>query len=409
MTDWPEGLPQIEAKEIIESLRNGIPSRKHIARLTVGREDQISRLTKSLNTPSDISNRKLLIEANYGSGKSHLLKLIKEHALSEGYVVSLIDLNARGGVRFHLLQTVLSETLRQIELPNGGVGIRAFFNRFHEVKDSELVNDSKIIRKDITSNGNWRDSRRFLSHPLWFSLRAWRYSHVSDVQDAIVNFLGNSRSFNNQTTYLKNLLVENLSYGFHERRYGIPYGEYLNFAKYNYLHSWNAFNDLDALAVASGYKGFVLLVDEVEDILTNLNNIRWQKICFENLFKFFDDRQYRGRAYFAVTPDFVKKCRTRILNKGEYDFPIAKFEQLSNIKMSPVTEKEFFQVAIKICALHKIAYNWPEEKYFSDSDLDSYTTDAYRRSAIDQVRQATTGLVKKLDLARVNYRTDSRE
>jgi hypothetical protein len=409
MTEWLSGILQSEAREIIESLRNGVPSRRYIARLTVGREDQISRLIKTLSFPSETSNRKLLIEANYGSGKSHLLRLIKEHALSEGYVVSLIDLNARGGVRFHLLQTVLSETFRQIELPEGGSGIRDLLIKFHEVDENQLGTEAKLIRSDITSNGNWEAPRKFLSHPLWFSLRAWRYSQFSEVQDAIVNFLENSRSYNGETTYLRNILAYNLRFGFHERRYGIPYGEYLSFARYNYFHSWNAFNDLDALAVASGYKGFVLLVDEVEDILTNLNNIGWQKICFENLFKFFDDQVFKGRAYFAVTPDFVKKCRARLLDRGEYYFPIDKFERLSNIKMSPVTEKEFFQVAVKICELHKIAYSWPAEDYFNDSDLDQYTTDAYKRSSIDQVRQATTGLVTKLDMARANYRKVSRK
>ena len=409
MIEWPQGIPQSEAREIIESLRNGVPSRRHIEKLTVGREDQIKRLIKTLISPGETSNRKLLIEANYGSGKSHLLRLIKERALSEGYIVSLIDLNARGGVRFHLLQTVLSETFRQIELPEGGSGVRALFNKFHDVEETALDSEAGLIRKDITSNGTWQGSRKCSSHPLWFSLRAWRYSQFENVQDTIVNFLENSRSYNSQTTYLKYALDHSLRYGYHERRYGIPYGEYLNFAKFNYLHSWNAFNDLDALAIASGYKGFVLLVDEVEDILTNLNNIRWQKICFENLFKIFDDRAFRGRAYFAVTPDFVKKCRARLLNRGEYYFPTDKFERLTNIKMSPVTEKEFFQVAVKICEVHKIAYSWPAEDYFNDSDLDQYITEAYKRSSIDQVRQATTGLITKLDTARANYRKDSRE
>jgi chromosomal replication initiation ATPase DnaA len=64
-----------QAQRVIESLRQGIPPEGHIRRFTVGRKSEIARLTTRLDKSESGA---LLLKANYGSGKTHLLRFIRE-------------------------------------------------------------------------------------------------------------------------------------------------------------------------------------------------------------------------------------------------------------------------------------------------------------------------------------------
>jgi len=86
------------AEKAIESLRYGIPPDGMASYLTVGRKNEINRLKDVLNNGG---SQALLLNANYGCGKTHLLKFIKEEALNQGYVISMITLDSQNGVRFN--------------------------------------------------------------------------------------------------------------------------------------------------------------------------------------------------------------------------------------------------------------------------------------------------------------------
>ena len=64
--------------------------------------------------PLERTHRKrgLLIHANYGAGKSHLLRVLRELALERGFAVALIVADAQGGVRFNRMDTVFGRGLQ---------------------------------------------------------------------------------------------------------------------------------------------------------------------------------------------------------------------------------------------------------------------------------------------------------
>ena len=91
-------MQPIEAQRVVEELRKGIPPLGYTKHFTVGRTHEIETLERSLhNGDAPV----LLLQANYGSGKSHLLRYIRDHALAEGYAVSFVTLDAKAGVRFN--------------------------------------------------------------------------------------------------------------------------------------------------------------------------------------------------------------------------------------------------------------------------------------------------------------------
>ena len=67
-----------EAQRVLDSLRKGIPPDGFIGQFTVGREEEIASLTNRLQCNGSGS---LLLKANYGCGKSQLLKFVRETAL----------------------------------------------------------------------------------------------------------------------------------------------------------------------------------------------------------------------------------------------------------------------------------------------------------------------------------------
>src|SRR5262245_49083541 len=104
-----------QAEAAIEKLRYGVPLPGLTEALTVGRNTEINALARSLTDHS--SGQALLLHANYGAGKSHLLLVLREMALKQGFAVSRVDVDHEGGVRFNRMDTILGAVCRQIEVP----------------------------------------------------------------------------------------------------------------------------------------------------------------------------------------------------------------------------------------------------------------------------------------------------
>ena len=91
-------------------MRKGIPPDGFVRYFTVGRESEIAQLRAKLNPNGGGA---LLLKANYGSGKTHLLRFIREHALEENWVVSVISLDSAAAVRFNRMDQIGRASCRE--------------------------------------------------------------------------------------------------------------------------------------------------------------------------------------------------------------------------------------------------------------------------------------------------------
>ena len=107
------------AERIVESFRFGIPPKDVIADFTVGRDDQLEELKHLLYGGPDRQGRALLLKANYGSGKSHMLQLLRKTSLDSGYAVSMVVVDSQGGVRFNRMDSILGEISNRLESSEG--------------------------------------------------------------------------------------------------------------------------------------------------------------------------------------------------------------------------------------------------------------------------------------------------
>jgi len=232
-------------KQVIRSLRFGIPPEGFVRHFTVGRITEIDQLRNILINQTE---KALLLKANYGSGKSHLLRFIRETALNYNYAVSSVTLDAKGGIRFNRMDRIVGEIFRNLEVPKTeGKGINVFFDWVLENQD-----DQSEEWKDITNGGQWNYPHTLLNSPaLFLALRAWNSEKID--KDIIQDWLYQKGSYT--TSQIANRLIHNplvvrFYHGHHFRfQNKLQWASYTNsialdFRKIDYQQCWYAIEDL---------------------------------------------------------------------------------------------------------------------------------------------------------------------
>src|SRR5262245_1975521 len=319
-------IPQLDtgtAESIVEQMRYGVPPPDYVRLLTVGREDQLRQLENSLSAPTNGHGKAFLVKANYGAGKSHLLKIVREIAIDAGYAVSLVVVNSQEGVRFNRLDTILGAVCREIEVDHSGAkGIGRLFDLFAQALANNIEPEMQDVRSRISGNGRWDYSEYLKSPPVYIALRAWIASADPERRSLIEDWLWNPANYQIQRKLLYNSLVFDLRRRFQDPRQDWQFyeEEVFSFNAGGHRQAWDALADFDLIAKASGLRGFVLLFDEFEDVIHNLNRRNLQQAALINLFRFFAGDRFPGMSYFAVTPDFAAKCKNELLKRGVYEF-----------------------------------------------------------------------------------------
>jgi hypothetical protein len=170
-----------------------------------------------------------------------------------------------------------------------------------------------------------------------------------------------------------------------------------NFKSEAYAQCWSTLRDINTLACASRLKGLIILFDEFEDILSNITNIAHQKAAFQNIFHFFAGNQFNGMSFFAVTPEFVDKCKKRLLNKGHWDYDYSQFDQLTTFEMSPLEKSNLQELAKKIQEMHGIAYSWNTKLLSIELGIKSVVDKSASIAVQDRTRQTIKAVVQFLD------------
>ncbi len=383
-----------EAQQVIESLRKGIPPNGFVRHFTVGRKTEIESLTERLQR---ISGGALLLQANYGSGKTHLLKFIKEEALSRNYVVSTVTLDANSSVRFNRMDQIFGEICRNIEIPTFPPmqGLKSFFDR---IIFSIRENKNNQFWNEVTNYGLWDFSDKLFSSAMFVALRAW-YFGGTDVQNIVSDWLYQPWNYKSQRKKLYQKLVNDFERHFRDSRRDWEFyrDNVFNFSYNKYYQSWGALNDLNDMSLNAGFNGLVILFDEFEDVITNLNNISYQETAFMNLFHFYTGEKFSGKTFFAVTPSFTEKCKKVLIQKDRWHFDFSIFDVLPTFELSPLDKKDLRELSIRILDAHGIAYDWEPDLIMKNSQLRSIIDEAMLAQIQDRARYAIKSVVNALD------------
>jgi hypothetical protein len=389
-------VDKTEALSIISCLRNGIPPETQVRRLTVNHDSRIERCITDLIGQDSTA---LLIEANSGSGKTHYLRLIAEIAKENGCIISLVTLDSSSAVKLNRMDQIVGAVFRGIEIPGvTGTGIRPFMDMLSEkISEARFRRDPHEFWTCLTNDWRWDATDLLQSPSLYIALRAWSNGGAEE-KDLIEDWLNYPWNYYENRKLLGRKLVEDMKSYFIDPRsprmlYSITEGIF-NFQIPRYVQSWSALSDLKVLARKGGFNNFIILFDEVEDIIYNLDNLKWQKIAFKNMFRFFSKDGPAIPSCFAVTPDFEEKCRELLISRDSWSEEFAPLESLSRIRINPLGTEELKNLAEKISELYGIAYGYSDQMNGTMNDLHGLESVS---PLGDRTRQTVKAVVEHLD------------
>lgn len=307
-------------RQAIERLRAGLFDPVAVDRLTMEDEVIIQNFSKGLEALEKGQSGHLCICGSYGQGKSHNLTYLQRKALSQGYAVSLVQLDIRE-VPFYQFSVVYQSVIKNLSMPTGESFVEAWKKCSLEVLDDMPHRFRMILQAMLSKNklplkrGGVKNGLKPKDFDYW-------------LEQALMGH-------NLPLAHLKQILKAREVEGYREQsltaRGNAPYVQMVQ--------------SLGKLLTAMGYKGLVLFFDEAESIAQGRRSARIKS--YEILSQFFE---HGGFVYpvFAFTEAFFDKVRCEEYGGEPPQFPqnyaeIWKSLQIIRLQDSSLTHWEDLQ------------------------------------------------------------------
>lgn len=116
-TAAPMPRTQMEARQLIEALRVGIAPAQHVRELTIGLVAERTSLSSGLNKAHQTGGAVRAVVGDYGFGKSHIVELTAQEALTRNFLVAATSLDLLE-LPAHRSFDIYSSLLRNVRYPN---------------------------------------------------------------------------------------------------------------------------------------------------------------------------------------------------------------------------------------------------------------------------------------------------
>lgn len=333
------------ARNIISTLKSGVIPDTGSEFICTGRDRAVKEFENCLGAIEKGDGIVKFITGEYGSGKSFMLNKIKQLAVNQDFAVCSLQIG--NGLNLGSFDALYYSIMHNISIKASvtGTDFETIFGSW--IGRLKLSYDKKRVYEEInevvTSLDNFNSSfaRAFLTY-----IKA-RISKDSELSNAATSWIKGEKNIPAQ-----------LKARFHVKG---------DIDKLTSIDSLKAFMHLLKLL---GYKGMVILVDELELIMSQRSDIR--KNCYENL-RYIIDSTFGGDFknclfVFAATDDFfednekgIKTYHALYQRLGEApstDNPFVMDMRLPVMKMTKLSYEDLLLLAERIIALHKTAYNW---------------------------------------------------
>ena len=348
---------------LLNSIGAGVVPRSGLEYIAIGRNDELSALLRDLEDISEGMCAVKFIVGRYGSGKSFLLRLIENHALSEGFVTASADLSPErrlAGTRNQGLATYreLIKNMACKASPDGGA-LQSILSRWLGEVGTKAV-----------AEGIDPDSDEFPKF-----VRARIFEVCSELESLVNGFDFAKVIWSYYEGYSKGdetLLASSLKWLRGEYSTKLEARTELSVASVINDENWYDYVKLMALFVRKlGYKGLIIYLDECVNLYKIPNRVSREN-NYEKILSMFNDTM-QGKAeglgiYFGGTPEFLEDK-----NRGLYSyealrsrlsdsrFGISDNANLKNyitpvIRLSRLTGDELFALIGKLETVHNLYY-----------------------------------------------------
>lgn len=376
------------ARNIINALKNGVVPDCDLELLCVGRNREIKEFQRCFQVISEGSGTVKFLNGEYGSGKSFFMNVIKQAAVKNDFIVSKIQVDR--GFRFNNLEHLYYHVMHNLTLNITGSSVSSFESIFDlwisrlqesDNKDSAAAEISKVI--SLLNRYNLSFARAFLAY-----IRA-RIVKDKALSDAIASWLMGEKN-----------IPANLK------------------AKFDVIGNVDRLNSMDFLKAfvelikLLGYSGLVILIDELELIMSDRVDIR--RVSYENLRNIIDTccsgELGSCMFVFAATNDFFENPEKGIKTYEALTQRLGDAIDKSNsvmydarqpvIRLQKLSTEEFQELTDRIIEIYKILYNF--EPMTSNESIRSWTFISCKKfgSKLSElsIREYLTKLIEVLDI-----------
>lgn len=368
MSDTASAAPRVPkrvAAVILNSLKGGVVPRIGLPYITVGREVEIRALLTDLSLIADGGASFRFLVGRYGAGKSFLLQTIRTHAMGEGFVVADADLSPERRLQGGQGQGLATyrELIRNISTktrPEGGA-LNLILDRW--VASCADVDES-VVNAQLAPLEE-------MVHGFDFARMLRRYrTAVSE---------GDEEAMSRVTKWIRG-----------EYRTKSEARAELGSSTIISDDDWYDYVKLIArFLVCSGYKGMLVLIDELVN-LYKIPNAITRQYNYEKILTMYNDTLQGKAQHLGIimggTPQCVEDKRRGVysyealrsrLAEGRFAGQQYKDMLAPIIRLVPLTHEELFVLAEKLTAIHAQLFDY--EPRLTDDQLVQFIKTEFER------------------------------
>lgn len=390
MSDTASAAPRVPkrvAAVILNSLKGGVVPRIGLPYITVGREVEIRALLTDLSLIADGGASFRFLVGRYGAGKSFLLQTIRTHAMGEGFVVADADLSPERRLQGGQGQGLATyrELIRNISTktrPEGGA-LNLILDRWvascAEVEES-VVNAQLAPLEEMV-------------HGFDFSRMLRRYRTAESE--------GDEETMSRVAKWIRG-----------EYRTKSEARAELGSSTIISDDDWYDYVKLIArFLVCSGYKGMLVLIDELVN-LYKIPNAITRQYNYEKILTMYNDTLQGKAQYLGMimggTPTSIEDRRRGVfsyealrsrLAQGRFAREDLKDMLAPIIRLQPLTYEELLVLIEKLMQIHAGYFGWTPT--LTENDLVDFLKIEFGRVGADThltPREVIRDFIELLDI-----------
>ncbi len=330
-------------QQYFNAFSNGVVPKGIDQSWMIGRKNEFAALVSMLQQAKEdqISNFKLL-EGKYGSGKSMMLSVFETEAIEQGFIVSRFSLGTHNN--FSKPEIIYRDLMNHLKVKSG--------NNLQEFE--EIFEDWLHETKNISTSNE-------ASKKIFEVIKELHKYHPSFANVLLVFIRG---KINND------IELSNIAAGWIKGDYNIPYEQKKKLNIKGSIDRHNAFDILrgfSKLVSLLGFKGIVILVDELEYIVRERVDIRNKAYTtMRHLIDEIGENKWENTIFVgAHTPELMEDeekgyksyeaLYQRITSGFDDTGLISDYSNFTIIPLDLLTEDELITIGIKVIELKDIS------------------------------------------------------
>lgn len=400
-------VPRRIAAVILNSLKGGVVPRIGLPYITVGREIEIQALLHDLDLIADGGASFRFLVGRYGSGKSFLIQTIRTHSMGENFVVADADLSPERRLQGGQGQGLATyrELIRNLSTktrPEGGA--------LALVLDRWVKNIQRKAAEECGSSSGTVYAQKFLGVLETFLDPLCELVHGYDFSAVLKKY---AFAFAEEDAEAKACVVKWLRGEYRtkteaRRELGVN-ACIADDSWYDYLKL------LAEFLTGAGYKGLVVMIDELVNLYKIPNSVTRQNNYEKILTMYNDTLQGKARHLGIImggTPQSIEDRRRGVysyealrsrLTQGRFAGGGLSDMLAPVIRLNPLTYEELLVLIEKLAEIHAGYFEY--ERSLSEDDLISFLQIEFGRVGSDShltPREVIRDFIELLDIVYQN-------